>query len=232
MTFSEKIQLRKDILALFWADYPLEDFYNVYSCDPYFKKIFSALNGLRVMKPGNISWSLIEAICSQNTTVEQVRKRNRLFRTHYGQKVLFEDDDVFYTFPNLSTIAKLTEEELREYCNVGYRAKYILNAARAFTERELMSLKQMSSKTARRRLMQIKGIGPKVADVFLLYGLGMPDVFPMDVHLKRGLKREYFHGRKVSKKTLRNFALEKFGTHAGFAHLHMFYWERHQEISG
>lgn len=172
----------------------------------------------------------IEAICSKNTTVEQVRKRNRLFRTNYGQEVLFEDGDVFYTFPKLSTIAKLTEEELREYCNVGYRAKYILNAARAFTERELMSLKQMSSKTARRRLMQIKGIGPKVADVFLLYGLGMPDVFPMDVHLKRGLKREYFPEEKVSKKTLRNFALEKFGTHAGFAHLYMFYNERLKHV--
>lgn len=225
LTRTEKKRLEEKILSLFWADYPLPAFYEEFSSDPYLSPILEAVEGLRVMKCPNLSWSLMEAVNSQNTTVEQVRKRDRLFRKHYGKKIVF-DGVPFYTFPKLSTIATLTEEELREKCNVGYRAEYILNAAKTFDEEELKALQDIDSDKARDKLMDVKGIGPKVADICLLYGLGMPDVFPMDVWLKKALRREYFDGETISNQRLRDFALEYFGKHAGFAHLYIFYWER------
>lgn len=222
---SKRKILKKKVLELFWANYPLEDFYTSFSSDSYVSKIINLFRGLRVMKSQNLSWSLIEAINSQNTTVEQVRERDRLFRKHYGEKISFRDGESFRTFPKLSKIDTLEEQELREKCKVGYRAPYLLNAAKNFTERDLQELGEVNAEKARKRLLQVKGIGPKVSDIFLLYGLGKPDVFPMDVHLKRAIRREYFT-ENVSKERLRDFALKKFGKHAGFAHLYMFYFER------
>lgn len=222
----DKKELKEEILYFFWSKYPLGKFYNEFAEDEYLSQTFEPLRGMRVMKSKNLSWSLMEAVYSQNTTVEQVRNRDRLFRKNYGKEVQFNNGTSFHTFPNLSKIAKLSEEELRENCKVGYRAPYILNAAKRFKESDLRKMKSWNSEKARNELMKVKGIGPKVADIFLLYGLGMRDVFPMDVWLKRALIREYFNGEKQSEKELRDFALDYFGNHAGFAHLYMFYWER------
>ena len=39
--------------------------------------------------------------------------------------------------------------------------------------------------------MKIKGIGEKVANCILLFGLHYLDSFPQDVHIKRIIDREY-----------------------------------------
>ena len=74
--------------------------------------------------------------------------------------------------------------------------------------------------------MNIKGIGPKVADIILGFGIGKRDVFPMDIWLKRTIKREYFNDRKTSDNQLRKFALEYFGEHAQVAHVYIYCYER------
>lgn len=224
-------ELKKKILYLFWAEYPLNRFYMEFSSDSYLSTIIEKLQGLRVMRSQNLSWSLMEAVYSQNTTVEQVRRRDRLFRKHYGNKIDFKEGDRFYTFPKLSKIASLTKKELKQQCKVGYRAEYILNAAKTFNETKLRRLKAIGAKKARKRLMKVKGIGPKVADIFLLYGLGMHNTFPVDVNIKKALEREYFNNEETPIRRLRAFGLNKFGEHAGFAHLYLFNWERNQRKS-
>ena len=42
--------------------------------------------------------------------------------------------------------------------------------------------------------MKIKGVGPKVADCVLLYGLHFVDAFPIDVWIKRALENFYPQG--------------------------------------
>ena len=84
----------------------------------------------------------------------------------------------------------------------------------------------MKTEDARKFLMNIKGIGPKVADIILGFGIGKINVFPMDVWLKRAIKREYFNNRKIPNNGLRKFALEYFGEHAQVAHVYIYCYER------
>ena len=44
------------------------------------------------------------------------------------------------------------------------------------------SLRQMSTEEARRKLLTLKGVGPKAVDCFLLLGLDIP-VFPVDINV-------------------------------------------------
>ena len=42
--------------------------------------------------------------------------------------------------------------------------------------------------------MKIKGVGPKVAECALLYGMYRTDAFPIDVWIKRVMERYYPNG--------------------------------------
>ncbi len=77
-------------------------------------------------------------------------------------------------------------------------------------------------------LNDIKGIGPKVLDCILLYGLHDLSVFPMDVWIKRAINKNYrdlIDGiksyEKISNK-MRNY----FGKYAGYAQLFIYNYIR------
>ena len=54
-------------------------------------------------------------------------------------------------------------------------------------EIDLEALKSIDYDTAREKIMTIKGVGPKVADCVLLYGLSHKNAFPRDVWINRAL---------------------------------------------
>ena len=74
---------------------------------------------------------------------------------------------------------------------------------------------QQTAAQAREQLMTIVGVGPKVADCALLYGLHRLEAFPMDVWMKRAMK-EWFPGKKP----------EDFGPYAGVAQQYLFHYIR------
>ena len=61
-------------------------------------------------------------------------------------------------------------------------------------EIELEALKNTDYDSARKKIMTIKGVGPKVADCVLLYGLGHKNAFPRDVWINRALE-QLFDGK-------------------------------------
>jgi DNA-3-methyladenine glycosylase II len=52
-------------------------------------------------------------------------------------------------------------------------------------------------------LVEVRGIGRWTAEMFLIFNLLRPDVFPLDdLGLQKGLRLAYFKGRKVSLRTM------------------------------
>jgi DNA-3-methyladenine glycosylase II len=52
-------------------------------------------------------------------------------------------------------------------------------------------------------LIEVRGIGRWTAEMFLMFNLLRPDVFPLDdLGLQKGLRLAYFKGRKVSLRTM------------------------------
>jgi DNA-3-methyladenine glycosylase II len=53
-------------------------------------------------------------------------------------------------------------------------------------------------------LVEVRGIGRWTAEMFLIFNLLRPDVFPLDdLGLQKGIRLAYFRGRKVSLRTMR-----------------------------
>ena len=92
-------------------------------------------------------------------------------------------------FPTPAALAAQTPDTMA-VLRAGWRSDYLLGAARAVVSGDLCPdlLAALPPEQARARLMALKGVGPKVADCVLLYGLGVWDACPMDVWMKKAMK--------------------------------------------
>jgi N-glycosylase/DNA lyase len=132
-----------------------------------------------------------------------------------------------YSFPTAKRLAMLKEPELRA-CKMGFRAPYLLGTAKMVDsgEVDLAVLHRMSVETAREKLMELPGVGRKIADCILLFGYGFQTAFPVDVWVMKALRELYFRGRRPSLKRLRTFAETHFGSNAGYAQQYLFHYMR------
>ena len=128
--------------------------------------------------------TLCSFIISQNNNIKRIKGIiGRLCET-YGEKI-----EGGYTFPAAQTLAKLEVEDLAPLRS-GFRAKYIIDAARrvASGEVDLFALQNMPYEDAKNELLKIKGVGPKVADCALLFSHRHIEALPKDVWIKRALQ--------------------------------------------
>ena len=89
-------------------------------------------------------------------------------------------------------ILKLTDEELKACYVSRQKIIYIRNLALEITEKRLSlsDMEIMSDEDIRIRLTRLKGIGNWTTDVYLMFVLRRPDVFPMgDLAAVNALKR-------------------------------------------
>lgn len=114
--------------------------------------------------------------------------------------------------PSAETLAVLEPDDLQNL-RAGFRAGYIIDGARkvASGEIDLEALRNMPIETAREKLMTIRGVGPKVAECTLLYGLHRLEAFPIDTWIKKAMSTLY-EGLKP----------EDFGEYAGIAQQYIF----------
>jgi N-glycosylase/DNA lyase len=111
---------------------------------------------------------------------------------------------------------------------MGFRAPYLLAAAQriAAGQLDLARLGALRPESARAELMQLPGVGPKIADCVLLFAYGFQNAFPLDVWVLRALRQLYFPGRRIKLGRLRRFAATHFGPHAGYAQQYLFHYIR------
>ena len=177
------------------------------------KKINAAVNtgyGIRILNQDPFE-ALISFIISQNNNIPRIKGIITRLCENFGEKT-----EGGYTFPSAQTLASLEVGDL-EVLRSGFRAKYIIDAAKKVASKEvdLEHIKTLQIDKAREALMTIKGVGPKVADCAMLYGMGFINAFPKDVWIKRALE-EYFDG------SLPDCAKE----YAGIAQQYIFYYIR------
>ena len=88
---------------------------------------------------------------------------------------------------------------------------------------------KLETRQLKEKLMQMPGIGPKVADCVLLFTYHRRETFPVDVWIKRVMET-LFIGHDVPKKQVDNYARDYFGDLAGYAQQYLFYYGREEKI--
>lgn len=189
----------------------------------------AACHGLRLLQQE--PWECLASfILSSTKQIVQIQQIVELLCVRYGEKVVSpEAGELVYAFPTAERLARCTEAELRE-SKMGFRAKYLLAAAKAVSEGrlDLESLRAMSCAEARERLMELPGVGRKIADCVLLFAYGFQEAFPVDVWVLKALQQLYFPKRRASAKRLAKFTATYFGPYSGYAQQYLFHYMRTQ----
>lgn len=171
--------------------------------------------GIRILRQDK--WeALCSFIISQCNNIPRIKKIVETLCRLFGETVDLEGE-TFYTFPSAETVAQLTADDLAPL-RCGYRAPYIIAAAKAVSDGsvDLEALSKGDFNTALKTLKAMNGIGDKVANCVILFGLCIPDAFPIDVWMKKALAAHY----------PKNFDPKVFGENAGLAQQYIFYYAR------
>lgn len=128
-----------------------------------------------------------------------------------------------WSFPRPDRLAEARLEGLRA-CALGYRARYVRDLARmvAGGDVDLGAIARLPFDEARAALLDLPGVGEKVADCVLLFAYGRGEAFPVDVWVQRAVERWYFGGRTLGPRMIRAWARDRFGPLAGYAQQHLF----------
>ena len=192
-----------------WMDYfdlntDYSELKRQFSEDETLSKACGFAGGIRLLRQD--SWEcLISFIISQNNNIPRIKGIIDRLCEHYGGDFLAPQQLSVETTDTLS------------YLRSGFRAKYLADAAHRVNagQTDLSAIAQMPIDEARNALKQILGVGPKVAECVLLYGMHRTEAFPIDVWIKRVLTKYYPNG-------FPEFA----GKSAGIAQQYLFHYMR------
>jgi N-glycosylase/DNA lyase len=192
------------------------------AADPVLARVLPHTAGLSLLAQD--PWEiLISFIVSQNNNIPKIRRSIDGLARALGEPL----DGGAFAFPTPERLASARTRTLAA-CALGYRAPYVRAAARrvAGGRLDLAALARGDPETARAALLDVPGIGEKVADCVLLFGLSHRTAFPVDVWVRRAVERLYFRGRRCALRDIRAFARERFGPLAGYAQQHLFVYAR------
>lgn len=193
--------------------------------DSIMERAVNAGHGMRILRQE--LWEvLISFIISQNNNISRIKKIIGNICRQWGESIIDG-----YAFPTPQALAA-ADADAFVGCGAGYRADYILQCARSVAEGrlELEALKNMDYSDARELLLRQKGIGPKVADCILLFGLHHLQAFPVDTWIKKAMRSLYMTPEARSQEIIR-YASERFGDYAGMAQQYMFYAAREGRLA-
>jgi N-glycosylase/DNA lyase len=195
--------------------------------DPHLAAAVRACSGLRLLRQD--PWECLASfVLSSTKQIVQIRKIIELLCQRYGKAVdLRQRFTSERSFPCPATIAACSEAELRE-CGMGFRAPALRAAASRVADGKLVldDLTRLPTVEARQRLLELPGVGEKIANCVLLFAYDAPDAFPVDVWILKALRELYFPGRSVRRSDLDAFVQSHFGPHAGYAQQYLFHYIR------
>lgn len=167
--------------------------------------------GIRILNQD--SWeALCSFVVSQNNNIKRIMGIIDRMCTAFGER----NSDGVYGFPTPQALSCASLEDLRK-TGLGFRAPYIHNVATSVSsgETDLESIRNMDIEDARKALMRIRGIGPKVANCALLFGFHRLDCFPLDTWMIKVMDK-YFDSDDGT----------VLGPYRGLAQQYLFHWAR------
>lgn len=172
--------------------------------------------GIRILNQ-DLQEMIISFLVSQNNNIPRIKNTIDAFCRALGKEM-----EGYFAFPCMEAFAKQDLFFYKE-CGCGYRAEYIQGISRDIVEHGLPDLENMDTDEARNVLLSYKGIGRKVADCILLFGLQRKDVFPVDTWIYKAFQNDF---PKVLPEKMATLLIQKYGKNSGFVQQWAFFYKR------
>lgn len=237
--------IRAKLMDIFGLNDDLNDLYNFLGQDCKLEPTINFCSGLRLFKAHDPFECIISSISSANCSIIRWNRSIRDIKKKWGEEYKF-DSGAWYTFPSPNILQSVPEHDLEEMeqckdkfpedhrfennlksCGVGYRAKFMIKTAEIIQNQiKIRNIYEMNYNDAFKTMLNLPGVGPKVADCILFYGFGFKEAFPVDVWIGRIVSEMYFKGKEVKPSKARDFGMEQYGNKAGYVQLYMFHYAR------
>ena len=175
--------------------------------------------GIHILRQDLVE-SIFSFVISQNNHIPRIKAIIERICTALG-----EEKGGYYAFPTVDALASKDPDWYKEI-GAGYRAEYLSGIAKRFRDEGVPNFDTLSTEDARKLLMSYKGIGRKVADCVLLFGLKRTDVFPTDTWILKIFGEEY---PDVPAEKLAKILVERFGEYSGYVQQWLFYEKREKK---
>lgn len=186
--------------------------------DPVLAAAVQHFRGLRILRQP-FAETLLCFLCSSTKQIPQIKAICEAIAADLGDPL----PDGSHALPTWAAIAEAGEARLRA-AKLGYRARYIHQTALFLAGQPddwLAQTESAPTDEARARLLQLPGVGRKIADCVLLFGAGRLEAFPIDTWVEKILTRAYrLNGWKLDQ--LQDFARIHFGNTSGYAQQYLF----------
>lgn len=179
----------KDVFDGFWVDYfdlnkDYDEICNTLKGDKLVSQAIDEYYGIRILNQE--PWeALCSFVISQQNNIKRIKQIIARLCEKYGTKL----DEGGYTFPSAEVLAKYDESDFADL-GLGYRAEYIARLAKGVAngDIDLDHIMSLSTNEAREELKKIRGVGNKVANCAMLFGMRFYDCVPVDTWINKALK--------------------------------------------
>lgn len=214
----------------------VEYFYNFFDLNTDYSKIKQQLlkdelvapaikfaPGIRIIN-NDAYEMLISFIISANNNIGRIKKSIEALCEQFGTNM-----GEYFAFPTLAQLKTATIQDFKN-AGLGYRAEYMFETVQELTDDFIEKLKQAGNKTKFEMLTGLKGIGEKVANCIMLFGLGVKDVFPVDVWINK-VYNSIFNTQVSDRKKITKELTSRYGKLSGYAQQYFYYYYRENKLA-
>ena len=203
--------------------------------DGRFKALVPHIPGARMLRQDPVE-CLFSFVCSSNNHISRIHGMVERLCSRYGRRIAGAEAAAagdFYSFPTVGQLGAATEEALRAD-GFGYRAKFITGCVDALSQKPgggdewLKGLREVDYKEAVQALVELPGVGPKVAACVCLFSLDKHQAIPVDTHvwdLATNYYKPELKGKTLTPRVMGEVEqafIDRFGPYAGWAHNTLF----------
>lgn len=195
--------------------------------NPKFKQAVEYGKGIRILNQELLEM-IISYIISANNNINNIKRSVNIISQKCGEKIEFEYNGEKYTkylFPSLEKLKKLTIEDMKD-AKTGFRANRLIDTISKLNLEYLEKLKTLTDQELLEELTKFNGIGPKVANCIMLFGMHRIESFPIDVWVRRVMSEIFFNGIEQSDKKI--LEVVKDIPQKGIAQQCLFYWRKNE----
>lgn len=204
----------QEFQEVWWPYFDLDTDYSVFQAqmmdDPFLRSAIETGGGIRILRQ-DLWETIVTFIISQRNNIPRIRNSVETLCQEFGSLICTIRGSEIYAFP---TPTQLRGKSLA-VASLGYREAYVQELAEC-SEDVWTSLQSQSDAKAKESLLAMKGIGEKVANCIMLFGLHRMDSYPRDVWMNR-LIDVIYHG---------NFDPTKYAGFSGYVQQLQFYYYR------
>ena len=213
----------------------VEYFYNFFDLSMDYGKIKQTLKkdrflssavdygyGIRIINNDEYEM-LVSFIISANNNIKRIKNSIEYLCSNFG-----ENKETYFAFPTLKQLKTATVQDFKS-AGLGYRAEQMFETIQTLTEQDIIDLKTMCPEEQLKFLVALKGVGEKVANCIMLFGLGVKNVFPVDTWINK-VYNNLVGTVETDRKKITRELTNRYGKLSGFAQQYFFYYYRDNNL--